>query len=282
MSRVVLRLFLTVAVLVLGALPLAADELNATSILTSHKAGATPEGLLAVVSDPANTLVLTAADVETLRVAGLPEPVLAAIQQRLAAQPAQAAVVTPVVPDDPRLVEVVKLAKSGISESIIGEQIKQSGAAYKLSMNDLLYLKQNDVQDSIISALMAAKEKPAEVEPAAPKEVVFNDLMLVQSWWRGPRPGRLILEGDKLSWVDGTDPKQSFDMQVSGLEKIWYTCQSSTGDEVCYQINFKVVKGARHSFIDVNRATGSNATVTALMETLRKQFPRAPFGAPAH
>lgn len=66
------------------------------------------------------------------------------------------------------------------------------------------------------------------------------------------------------------------------LCSIWYTCQSQTAGEVCYQINFQIVKGPRYSFMDVRHATGSNATVKAVMETLRKDFPRAPFGASDH
>ena len=187
-------------------------------------------------------------------------------------------------PDDARLADVVKIVKSGISESLIAEQIKQSGLAYKLSMNDLLYLKQNGVQDSVISALLATKEAEAKKAAAPPAETAFNELLLVRGFGplRRDRPGRLLLKGDTLSWIDGADPKENVEFQVSGLGKIWYTCQSQTSGDVCYQINFQVVKGPRYSFADVSRATGANATVKALMETLRKEFPRAPFGAPDH
>ena len=187
---------------------------------------------------------------------------------------------TPAAPDDARLLDVVKIVKSGISESLIAEQIKHSGAAYKLTMNDLLYLKQNGVQDSVISALLAAAPAPV----AAPAETNFNELLLVRGWGplRKERPGRLVMKADTFSWIDGSDPKENFEFQVPGLEKIWYTCQSQTAGDVCYQINFQIVKGPRYSFMDVSHATGSNATVKAMMETLRKTYPRAPFGASDH
>ncbi|HEX7681119.1 MAG TPA: hypothetical protein VF713_23485, partial [Thermoanaerobaculia bacterium] len=190
----------------------------------------------------------------------------------------------PVAPDDARLTDIVRIVKSGISESLIAEQIKQSGVSYKLSMNDLLYLKQNSVQDSVISALLATKEQEAKKAAAAPAETAFNELLLVHGWGplRRERPGRLLLKGDTFSWIDGTDPKENFEFQTGGLQKVWYTCQSQTAGDVCYQINFQIVKGPRYSFADVSRATGSNATVKAVMETLRKDFPRAPFGASDH
>jgi len=190
----------------------------------------------------------------------------------------------PAVPDDTRLADVVKIVKSGISESLIADQIKQSGFSYKLTLNDLLYLKENGVQDSVISALMATKELEAKKAAAPPAETVFNELLLVRGLGplRRDRPGRLVLKGETLSWIDGADPKENFEFQVGGLQKVWYTCQSQTAGDVCYQINFQVVKGPRHSFMDVSRATGSNATVKAVMETLRANFPRAPFGPSDH
>jgi len=189
-----------------------------------------------------------------------------------------------VAPDDQRLTEIVRITKSGISEPLIAEQIRQSGNTYKLTVNDLLYLKQNGVQDSVISALLATKDAEAKKAAAPPAETTFNELLLVHGW--GPlkreRPGRLVLKGDTLSWIDGADPSENFSFQVSGLEKVWYTCRAQTSGDVCYQINFQIVKGPRYSFADVSRATGSNATVKSIMETLRTNFPRAPFGAPDH
>jgi len=178
----------------------------------------------------------------------------------VAPAPAEAAAPAPAAPDDTRLADVVRIVKSGISESLIAEQIKQSGVSYKLTMNDLLYLKQNGVQDSVISALMATKEQE-KAAPAPPAEIAFNELLLVRGW--GPlhkeRPGRLILKADTLSWVDGADPKENFEFRVPGLQRIWYTCQSQTAGDVCYQLNFQIVKGPRYSFLDVSRATGARS-----------------------
>jgi len=274
MTRRIL-LFPTLLLLAVSAF---AEQLDVNAILARQKGGTTADALLALVNDPANTLAIKAEDVATLRSAGVPESVIAVIQQKLPA-PAPAA-----QPDDMRLADVVKIVKSGISESLIAEQIKQSGLTYKLSMNDLLYLKQNGVQDSVISALLATNNEEAKKAAAPPAEIAFNELLLVRGFRpvRRDRPGRLTLKGDTFSWIDGVDPKENFEFQVPGLQKVWYTCQSQTSGDVCYQINFQIVKGPRYSFVDVSRATGSNATVQAVMETLRKNFPRAPFGAPEH
>ena len=281
MIRRIHRLLIIAALLLLAASAIA-EQLDSNTILAKQRAGASTDALLVAVNDPANTLAVKAEDITALRSGGVPETVIAAIQQRMASQAAP--VSTPAVaPDDSRLADIVRIVKSGISESLIAEQIRQSGNTYKLSMNDLLYLKQNGVQDSVISALLATKDLEAK-RAAAPAETAFNELLMVHGWgpMRRERPGRLVLKGDTFSWIDGSDPKENIDFQIGGLEKVWFTCQSQTSGDVCYQINFQIVKGPRYSFADVSRATGSNATVKAVMETLRKDFPRAPFGAPDH
>lgn len=265
-----------------------AEQLDANGILAKQKAGVSAEALVAMINDPANTISVKSEDLAALQSGGVPESVLAALRQKVAApattatQPSAAAQPR-AVPDDSRLLDVVKIVRSGISESLIAEQIKQSGLSYKLTMNDLLYLKQNDVQDSVISALLATKQQE-EKKAEAPAETTFNGLLLVRGWGplRKERPGRLIRKGDAFSWIDGSNPKENFEFQVAGLEKIWYTCQSQTAGDVCYQINVQVVQGPRYSFVDISRASGSNEVVKSLMETLRKDYPRAPFGAPDH
>jgi hypothetical protein len=269
---------ISLAALLLLAVSAFAEQLDVATILAKQKAGAAAEALVAAVHDPANALAVKAEDIAALRSGGVPEIVIAAIQQKIGTTAPAAQ------PDDPRLADIVKIVKSGISESLIAEQIKQSGLTYKLTMNDLLYLKQNGVQDSVIAALLATKEAEAKKAAAPPAETVFSELLLVRGF--GPlhrdRPGRLILKGDTFSWVDGADPKENFAFQVPGLEKVWYTCQAQTAGDVCYQINFQIVKGPRYSFADVSRATGSNATVKAIMERMRGDFPRAPFGPADH
>ncbi|HEV8337154.1 MAG TPA: hypothetical protein VGR67_12115 [Candidatus Polarisedimenticolia bacterium] len=283
MKRTILCSLLGTALLAL-ATAASAEELTVNSILIAHRAGATADGIIAVVRNPANTVDMTAGDLVTLRAAGVSETVIATIGARVAApKPPSVAL----QPDDPRLVDLVRLIKSGISESIIAEQLRHSDPAFNLSVPDLLYLKQNGVLESIIGALMATRAgtqaAPGVAAPAlaAPGEMVFEDLVLVRSMsLKKSRSGRLVMRADSLAWVDGDDPKKNFDFQINGLEKVWFTCQARTPDNFCYQINLQIVKGARYRFRDVNRESGSNASVIKIMDALRTYYPQVAFGAP--
>jgi hypothetical protein len=278
------RYLLGTALLTLATATAGAEEVTVNSILIAHRAGATAGGIIAVVSNPANTIAMTAGDLVTLRAAGVPETVITAIDARVVALPPQPITLQP---DDPRLVDLVRLVKSGMSESIIAEQVRQSDPAFNLSVADLLYLKQNGVLESIIGALMATRTATqaapgiAAAAMAGPQELVFDDLVLVKSMsLTKNRSGRLVMRGDLLAWVDGGDPKKNFEFQIPGLEKVWFTCQARTPENFCYQINLQIVKGARYRFRDVNQESGSNASVIKVMDALRKYFPQIAFGPP--
>lgn len=282
MKRAVVGPLLAVALLAFGAVAAGAEELTVHSILAAHQSGASPHGIITMVNNPSNTVAMTAGDILTLRNAGVPESVIAAIWVHI---PVPTSVPASLQPDDARLVDLVRLINSGMSDAIIAEQVRQSGESYNLAVNDLLYLKQNGVQESTIAALMATPAGGAiPVLPAtAPAELVFNDLVLLKPklrFLRKDRDGRLVMQGDGLSWVDSRDPTKNFTFQTTGLEKVWFTCEARTPENFCHQINFQIVKGDRYRFQDSGRASGSNAAVVKVMDALRTNHPSVAFGPP--
>ena len=284
MKRAVVGPLLAVALLTFGAVAAGAEELTVHSILAAHQSGASAHGIITMVNNPSNTIAMTAGDILTLRDAGVPESVITAVWAHI---PVPTPVPVPLQPDDSRLVDLVRLINSGMSDSIIAEQVRQPGQAYNLSVNDLLYLKQNGVQESTIAALMATPAgAPAASDTAkatAPAEMVFNDLVLVKSkllFLKDHREGRLVMQGDTFTWVDSRDAKQNFTFQTTGLEKVWFTCEARTPENFCHQINFQIVKGDRYQFQDSGRESGSNAAVVEVMDALRTYHPNLAFGAP--
>ncbi len=277
MQRKVLGVLFGMALLALVAVAASAEELTVNSIVAAQNSGASADGIIAMVNNPANTIAITVGDLVALRSAGVPESVIAAVWARI---PAPAPAPVSLQPDDARLVDVVRLIKSGMSESIIDEQLRQSNPGYNLSVNDLLYLKQNGAQESTIAALMATHAGTPAAPAVAPAELTFDDLVLVKGFLKKNRVGRLVMQGDTLTWKDSSDTKENFTFQTTGLQKVWYTCEARTPENFCYQINFKIVKGDRYEFRDSGRESGSNAAVVKLMDALRTYFPRLAFGAP--
>ncbi len=278
MKRPFLCALLGAVVLLSVAAAAGAEELTVKSILTAQQSGAPADGIIAMINSPANTIAMSAGDLVTLRNAGVPESVITAIWAQL---PTPTPAPVPLQPDDPRLVDFVRLIQSGMSESIIAEQVKQSGQAYNLSVNDLLYLKENGAKESTIAALMATNAEASAAPAVAPSEMVFDNLVFVRpGFWLKDRTGKLVLRGDTFAWEDGNDPKDNFTFETTGIEKVWFTCDARSSGNFCYQINVKIVQGDRYRFRDINRESGSNAAVVKVMEALRTYFPRLNYSTP--
>jgi hypothetical protein len=281
MKHPIIGTLLGLALLALGAVAAGADELTVDSILSAYRSGAPAHGIISMVNNPANTVAMSAADIVTMRNAGVPESVITAVWNRI---PSPAPAPVPRQPDDPRLVDLVSLITSGMSEDIVIEQVKQSELAYNLSVNDLLYLKENGAKETMIAALMATSTGVPDAPAVVPSELVFNDLVLVKTglwgWFKKDHPGRLEIDGDTLGWEDSRGSDGSFRFQTAGIDSVWLTCEALSSGNFCHQINFKIVKGDTYRFQDSGRDSGSNAAVLDVMEALRKYFPRLNFGTP--
>jgi hypothetical protein len=278
---------LLVALVLLTATMAVAEELTVGMILSAHRAGADAAGLVKLINDPVyTTMKVSAADLDTLKAGGIPSEAIAALQARM---PVPTPAPAPSKPDDPRLGDIVRLVKSGLSEAVIMDQIKGSSQPYELSVNDLVYLKENGVSEPVIKELLATKGKagtaPVAVAPTgggAPadlKEVSVEGVVLVKpTFLKKNRPGRIVMLKDSIQWIDGNDPVENVTFNASGIEKVWLSCQARTTENFCYQINIQIVKGARYRFQDRNRETGSNEGVLKLEQLIKSRYPTAPFG----
>ncbi len=277
MNRTLFKAGLVAAALTLAAMAASANELTVDSILDAQRSGASTTNIVDLVNRPDNTVDMTAADIIQLRDAGVSERVISAIWDKLPAPPAAN---VPDQPDDPRLVDFVRLIKSGMSTSLIDEQVAQSPQAYRLTVNDLIYLKGNGARESTIAVLMATGGQPG-APAVAPAELVFDNLVMAnKGFWRRDAIGRLVLRGNTLSWENTKHPRKNFSFETTGLEKVWLTCEARSSGAFCHQINFKIVKGERYKFQDRDRETGANAAVLELMEGLRTYQPRITYATP--
>lgn len=165
LKRVLILVFLCIG------MAFAADELTVSQVIFAHRAGAHKDKLIKLIQDAPAVAPTSPADMERLRAEDLPDEVVEAFKDRLSRgtpdQPSRR-------PDDPRLVDLVRLVKSGLSESLVTDQIRRSGLTYELSANDLAYLKENQVSESIIASLMGNDSAPAPLPPPAPPQVQAN------------------------------------------------------------------------------------------------------------
>jgi len=279
MKRILVVFALFAATVAYGA------QLTMQEVLAAHRAGASAEGMIALVQSAESVGQVTPQDVAALRAAGVPESVIQALLAR-APQPTPTPV--PVQPDNPSLVDLVRLVKSGLSEKIIADQIRQNGVDSKPSLNDLIYLKENGIQEVIIVALMeaplkaeAAAKRSAEVAatvaptPTPEPEPIFEGLVYKKGGiFAKNRTGKLVLEDTKLLWRDGNDASQNFELFLEGVKQITVTCQARESAPFCYQLQFDFTKGDDYDFEDAQREVGGNENLLRLLDALKAKFPK--------
>jgi hypothetical protein len=148
-----------VLILLLLSATVVGQELTVAEVVAAHRAGATEDGILRLIAEAPAVVPLAAADMARLRAAGVSDRVIQAFSARAVPTPAP----TPARPDDPRLTEVVRMVNSGLTADVVAAQVHQSGQRYALTVNDLIYLKENKVADVVILALLVSG---APVTPA--------------------------------------------------------------------------------------------------------------------
>jgi len=281
MKRVFVIVALLVAAVAYGA------QLTVQEVITAHRAGAAAEGLIALVQSAESVAQISTQDIAAMRTAGVPESV---IQAMIARAPQPTPTPIPAQPDNPTLVDLVRLVKSGLSEKIIADQIRQNGIDAKPTINDLVYLKENGIQEVIIVALMEAPLK-AEAEatrraevavtieptptPTPEPEPIFEGLVYKTGGiFAKNRTGKLVLEDKKLQWRDGSDASKNFELFIEGVKQITVTCQARETGSFCYQLQFDFTKGDDYDFEDAQRDVGGNENVMRLLNVLKAKFPK--------
>ena len=264
-----------------------AEELNADKILTALSFGVSAETIVAKINDPANTVAaVTAEDLARLRTAGVPDPVIQALVAR-APQPTPTPL--PFLPDDQRLIKLVRVVKDGVSEPVLTEGIRASGEVFALSLNDLIYLRQNGVPESIVTMLQAtasgtvapAKAGQPAAAGAAPKvdkDTTIEGLVIKRStFMKKNTQGTLTFKGDEIIWNDARKPAESFTVKASALEKAYVRCRPLPAGDFCYELGFSIFKGGDYAFLDTGEEKGSNDNIMKLRELIAARFPNLVF-----
>ena len=266
------------------AFPQAQDRpaLTAQNIIEAYRQGISVPALLATIDSAAKVAPATEADLAAMRQAGVPAEVIERYQARSAGQAAQVPQNVASGPEDPRLKDVVRLVKAGLSEDLVINQILFSGEVYRPSVSDLLYLKDNQVPESVIRALLQTKDK-AEVAKNGPEAKTLSEpktflsLIQMKGFMKKNAPGTLTLKEGQLEWVDGKNLEKNFQLQLSAIRMVWLECSPRAQGNFCYEINLETFNGDNFRFRDASWKTGVNTQISALYDTLKTYYPQIIF-----
>ena len=267
-----------------GAAP--AQELTVAEVVAAHRASAPEDGILRLIHEAPAVAPLAPADLARLRAAGVPERVIEAMVARTTPTPTAA----PARPDDQHLVEVVRMVNSGLSAELVAEQVRRSGQRYALTVNDLIYLKENKVADLVIVALLASGVPPTPV-PASPapapvpalaapppptpmEPMTFGPLLRMTGVFRRESTGIVVLTADRLEWQDARGTEQSALLPMASLRAAWLATVAQGGRGSVAELRVRTVAGEDLTFRDADWARGGDAQVSKLYRVLEERFPQ--------
>ncbi|MCD4751074.1 MAG: hypothetical protein K8R59_17010 [Thermoanaerobaculales bacterium] len=293
------RIPLLIAVVCLMGLSTSASagELTGADIVRAHEAGVSTQTLIQLIETTPGIAEIDNADENAMRVAGVSELVITAYRNRLPSQPYTEQPTNTAIPDDNRLVDIVRLVRSGLANDIVVEHVNRTEEPFQPTADDLIYLKQQQVPESIIKALLGSLEAaPAlglpESAPADPPERVeagfqptptpSGEILTFSPLLRFSKTaglitkatdGRLILVGGKVQWIDEEKPKLSFEFFDSVLKKVFLKCEAAN----CFEIRIKTVHGDNYRFRDADWKVGGNTQILALWERLKSCHTKVEF-----
>jgi hypothetical protein len=253
---------LALALLFQGPSPLTPQQ-----VLEAHRAGLSSEGIVNMINAQASVAPATDAELAALAQAGVPADAVEAYRACLRpAAPSQKG------PEDPRLADIVRLVRAGLSEELIVRQVRASGEVYKLSIADLIYLKDQQVPEAIISALIATS--PAAPPSAAARPSAFGPLLQMKGFMKKDAPGTLNLREGRLEWLDGRKPERNFAVEIASIKASWLECSPRPQGNFCYAIGIELFNGDTYEFRDLTWENGDNAQIQALSTALKKGYPQ--------
>jgi hypothetical protein len=288
-----MRGVLVVVALACATAVMAVEGLTVGEVIAAHRAGAPVEGILRLVREAPDVAVLAARDLDRLKAAGVPDVVIQAIVARHApATPTP----TPAEskPDDARLEDVVRLVRAGLSERLVCEQIRQSGRHDRPTANDLVYLKDHGVPETVIAAVMESGAIPTPTAvPASPPTalsmatptplptaapvvaLVFEPLVRLTGTFRKAQAGRLVLTGESLEWSDATDAARVERTASASLKAVWLATARPSQGPLLVELRVRTSTGEDLTFRDVDWSAGGSARIGALYHAIRERFPEA-------
>jgi hypothetical protein len=196
--------------------------------------------------------------------------------------PAMAVPAQPPAPVSARgpALDIIKLKQAGLSDEFLLNKIRTENTNYQLTTSDILDLRTAGISETVIEAMMRSGQ-PATVTAGSPvaRRAEFSGLarvgkgFLVFGTSTSKNVGRLVVDGDKISWYEADDPKRNFSLYAKNLKEIFNTCVLRPEQNLCLEFGVVTYTGEEYRFRDPGWKKGDNRLVLDATNYFRQAFP---------
>jgi hypothetical protein len=175
--------------------------------------------------------------------------------------------------------DILKLKQAGLSDEFILNKIRTDNVPYSLTTTEIVELRTAGLSETVIQAMMRSGQpssSTAGVESARKAE--FSGLARVGKGFlvfgtSAKKTGRLVVEGENVSWFDADDPKKNFTIYARNIKEVFNTCVRRPGTNLCLEFGFVTHTGEEYRFRDPGWKNGENRLVSEVTTYFRQAFP---------
>ena len=206
-------------------------------------------------------------------------PATAPASASAAAPPAALApALTIVVPPRPYQ-DILKLKQAGLSDEFLLNKIRADNVPYQLTTPEIVELRTAGISETVLQEMMRSGQ-PASATSGmeVARKAEFSGLARVGKGFLGlstsaRKVGRLVVDGENVSWFDAEDPKKNFSIYARNIKEVFNTCVLRPSQNLCLEFGFVTHTGEEYRFRDPGWKNGDNKLVLEATSYFRQAFP---------
>ena len=189
-----------------------------------------------------------------------------------------AAVAEPAPPPRPYM-DILKLKQAGLSDEFLLNKIRTDNVPYHLTTTEIVELRGAGVTETVLQAMMRSGQPAAATAGVGvARKAEFSGLARVGKGFlvfgtSAKKTGRLVVDGENVSWFDAEDPKKDFSIYASSIKEVFNTCVLHPGQNLCLEFGFVTHTGEEYRFRDPGWKNGDNKLVLEATDYFRQAFP---------
>jgi hypothetical protein len=175
--------------------------------------------------------------------------------------------------------DILKLKQAGLTDEFILNKVRTDNVPYQLTTSEIVELRSAGISETILEAMMRSGQPPATTSGMeAARKAEFSGLARVGKGFlvfgtSAKKTGRLVVDGENVSWFDTEDPTKNFSIYVRNIKEVFNTCVLHPGQNVCLEFGFVTHTGEEYRFRDPGWKKGENRLVLDATSYFRQAFP---------
>jgi hypothetical protein len=175
--------------------------------------------------------------------------------------------------------DILKLKQAGLTDEFILNKVRTENVPYQLTTPEIVELRNAGITEAVLQAMMRSGQPPATTSGTeVARRAEFSGLARVGKGFlvfgtSAKKVGRLVVDGENVSWFDAEDPKKNFSIYARNIKEVFNTCLLRPGQNLCLEFGFVTHTGEEYRFRDPGWKNGDNKLVTDATNYFRQAFP---------